>query len=91
MVNLAIAVAVFAELHGHFPSDALAASGRDVVAVVFLFGVLGEIFVGLKKSVLQVLQVGVEREGLDDFAFLTVGVGVHDHDLGSAFAFGDGP
>ena len=81
MIDLSVAVTVFAEFHGHFPGDAIAAAGCDVASVVFLGGVFGVVFVGFEESFFEVLKVGLEREGFDDFTFLAVGVGVDDHDL----------
>ena len=89
MIDLSVAVTVFAEFHGHFPGDAIAAAGGDVFAVVFLGGVFGVVFVGFEESFFEVLKAGLEREGFEDLSFLAIGVGGHDHDLCSAFAFAE--
>lgn len=50
MVDFAVAITVFAELHGHGPFDALAPALLDMLTIVFLGLVLGKISIGLDEG-----------------------------------------
>jgi len=81
VVDLAVAIAVFAELHGHGPLDALAATFLNVGAVGFLLGGFGEGLVRFQECLFEGFGFGVEGERFYDYPFLSVCVGGDDFDL----------
>ena len=90
MVDFSVAVAVFAEFHGHGPFDPLPAAFFDVGIVVLLPGGFGEGLVGCKERFFEVFGLGVEWEGLHNLAGLAVFVGDDDFDAGSGLVAGEG-
>ena len=76
VVDLAVAVAVFAEFHGHGPFDALAATFLNVGVIVLLLDSFGKGLVGFKESFFEVFGFVAGGEVRGEGALAAVGGGV---------------
>lgn len=83
VVDLAVAIAVFAKFHGHGPLDALAPAFSHVGAVVLLRGGFCEGLVGGEECFFEIFGFGIEGERSDDLTGLAILVG--DDDLNPGF------